>query len=49
MSRGHVEIAHQVRRLGHGVLQLHTTQEDESYLSLGEAGEEREVQTAVGE
>jgi heavy metal translocating P-type ATPase len=71
MSRGHVEIAHQVRRLGqlladigsgppddadiadlrallyglHAILRLHTTQEDESYLSLAseppdsEAGE----------
>lgn len=60
MSRGHVEIAHQIRRLGqllddigagppddadladlrallyglHAILRLHTTQEDESYLSL---------------
>jgi heavy metal translocating P-type ATPase len=60
MSRGHAEIAHQVRRLGqlldeigsgppddadiadlraqlyglHAILRLHTTQEDESYLSL---------------
>ena len=62
MTRGHVEIAHQIRRLGqlldeigphdpdeeeisemrgllyglHAVLRLHTTQEEESYLSLGE-------------
>jgi heavy metal translocating P-type ATPase len=62
MSRGHVEIVHQIRRLGqllddiapggpdeedvgelrrllyglHAVLRLHTTQEDESYLSMGE-------------
>jgi len=62
MSRGHVEIAHQIRRLGqllddigpdgpdgediadlrrllyglHAVLRLHTAQEDESYLSMGE-------------
>lgn len=62
MSRAHVEIAHQTRRLGqllddmgqgepdeedlvelrrllyglHAVLGLHTTQEEESYLSLGE-------------
>ncbi|MBO0893274.1 MAG: cadmium-translocating P-type ATPase [Acidimicrobiales bacterium] len=64
MSRAHVEIAHQTRRLGqllddigpgepdeqdivelrrllyglHAVLGLHTTQEEESYLSLGEEG-----------
>ena len=64
MSRGHVEIAHQIRRLGqllgdigpdgpddediaelrqllyglHAVLRLHTAQEDESYLSMGEEG-----------
>ena len=64
MSREHVEIAHQVRRLGqlldevgaegcdeedvielrrllyglHAVLRLHTAQEDESYLSLGDEG-----------
>jgi heavy metal translocating P-type ATPase len=62
MSRAHVEIAHQIRRLGqlldeigregpdeeetaelrsllyglHAVLRLHTTQEEESYLSLGD-------------
>ncbi|MDA8047798.1 MAG: heavy metal translocating P-type ATPase [Actinomycetota bacterium] len=62
MSRAHVEIAHQIRRLGqllgeigpegpdgeeiaelrrllyglHAVLKLHTTQEEESYLSLGD-------------
>ena len=62
MSRGHVEISHQIRRLGqllddlgpdgpdaedvvelrralyglHAVLRLHTAQEDESFLSLGE-------------
>jgi hypothetical protein len=62
MSRAHVEIAHQVRRLGrlldaigpegpdeadvielrrllyglHAVLRLHTAQEEEDYLSLGE-------------
>ena len=62
MSRAHVEIAHQIRRLGQlldeigaegpddeavvemrgllyglqAVLRLHTTQEDESYLSLGD-------------
>jgi hypothetical protein len=62
MSRAHVEIAHQTRRLGqlldevgpdgpdpdelaelrrllyglHAVLRLHTAQEEESYLSLGE-------------
>ena len=62
MSRAHVEIAHQIRRLGlfiddlgsespddgditelrgllyglHAILQLHTVQEDESYLSLGD-------------
>ncbi|HAM02436.1 MAG TPA: heavy metal translocating P-type ATPase [Acidimicrobiaceae bacterium] len=62
MSKAHVEIAHQTRRLGqllddigadglddediaelrrllyglHAVLRLHTAQEDESYLSLGE-------------
>ncbi len=62
MTRAHVEIAHQVRRLGqlveeigpgvpdgeeeaelrrllyglHAVLRLHTAQEEESYLSLGE-------------
>ena len=62
MSRGHVEIGHQIRRLGqlleevgpdgpdtddvaelrrllyglHAVLRLHTAQEEESYLSLGE-------------
>ena len=62
MTRGHVEIAHQIRRLGQlldeigphdpdeeeisemrgllyglqAVLRLHTTQEEESYLSLGE-------------
>jgi hypothetical protein len=62
MSRAHIEIAHQVRRLGrlldaivpegpdgvdiaemrrllyglHAVLRLHTTQEDEDYLSLAE-------------
>ncbi len=62
MSRAHVEIAHQIRRLGlfiddlgsespddddmtelrgllyglHAILQLHTLQEDESYLSLGD-------------
>jgi hypothetical protein len=61
MSRAHVEIAHQIRRLGqliddigpdgpdvedlaelrallyglYAVLRLHTTQEDESYLSIG--------------
>ncbi len=66
MSRGHAEIAHQVRRLSqllddigdeepddadiadlrallyglHAILRLHTTQEDESYLSL--AGDVRE-------
>jgi iron-sulfur cluster repair protein YtfE (RIC family) len=62
MSRAHVEIAHQIRRLGqmlddiaptgpdqidvtelrrilyglHAILSLHTAQEDESYLSLGD-------------
>jgi heavy metal translocating P-type ATPase len=62
MSRAHIEIAHQIRRLGrllgdigagspdqadiadlrsllyglHAILRLHTAQEDESYLSLGE-------------
>jgi len=62
MSRAHIEIAHQIRRLGqllddigpgppddvdiaelrallyglHAILALHTAQEDESYLSLGE-------------
>ena len=62
MSRAHVEIAHQIRRLGqliddigvegpddedieeirrllyglHAILRLHTLQEEESYLSLGE-------------
>ena len=62
MSRAHVEIAHQIRRLGqllddiagagpddedlaelrrllyglHAVLRLHTAQEEESYLSLGD-------------
>ena len=62
MSRAHVEIAHQIRRLGqllddigadgpddediselrrllyglYAVLRLHTTQEDESYLSLSD-------------
>jgi heavy metal translocating P-type ATPase len=62
MSRAHVEIAHQIRRLGqllaeigedqpdaadvdelrgllyglHAILRLHTAQEDESYLSLGD-------------
>jgi len=62
MSRGHAEIAHQIRRLGrlvdeigeggpdevelgelrsalyglYAILSLHTAQEDESYLSLGE-------------
>jgi iron-sulfur cluster repair protein YtfE (RIC family) len=62
MSRAHVEIAHQIRRLGqllddiggsepdgddldeirrllyglHAILRLHTVQEEESYLSLGE-------------
>jgi hypothetical protein len=62
MSRGHVEISHQIRRLGqlfddlgpdgpdaedvielrralyglYAVLRLHTAQEDESFLSLGE-------------
>jgi heavy metal translocating P-type ATPase len=67
MSRAHVEIAHQIRRLGqllddigpegpdqedtrelrsllyglHAVLRLHTTQEDESYLSLGGDAAER--------
>ncbi len=66
MSRGHVEIAHQVRRLSqllddigngppddadvsdlrgllyglHAILRLHTTQEDESYLSLPEDARE---------
>lgn len=64
MSRAHVEIAHQTRRLGqllddigpdgpdvedlvelrgllyglYAVLRLHTTQEEESYLSLGDQG-----------
>jgi soluble P-type ATPase len=68
MSRGHVEIAHQIRRLGqllddigpdgpddediaelrrllyglHAVLRLHTAQEDESYLSMGEGGSVRD-------
>ena len=68
MSRGHVEIAHQIRRLGrlvdsigpegpdgtdlielrqvlyglYAILQFHTTQEDEDYLSLAEP-EENEV------
>ena len=68
MSRGHVEIAHQIRRLGqllddigpdgpddediaelrrllyglHAVLRLHTAQEDESYLSMGEEGSVRD-------
>jgi heavy metal translocating P-type ATPase len=67
MSRGHTEIAHQIRRLGQllddigpegpdnediaelrsllygltAVLQLHTTQEEESYLSLGPEPEQR--------
>jgi heavy metal translocating P-type ATPase len=67
MSRGHAEIAHQVRRLSqllddigkgppddadisdlrallyglHAILKLHTTQEDESYLSL--AGDARQA------
>ncbi len=62
MSRAHVEIAHQIRRLGqliddigvdgpddedieeirrllyglHAILRLHTLQEEESYLSLGD-------------
>lgn len=66
MSRGHVEIAHQVRRLGQlldeigpqaphaddlvelrralyglaAILGLHTTQEEESYLSLGDVADE---------
>lgn len=74
MSRGHVEIAHQIRRLGqllddigpdgpddediaelrrllyglHAVLRLHTAQEDESYLSMGEEGSVRD-DTAVSE
>jgi len=65
MSRAHVEIAHQIRRLGqllddigpdgpdpvdrtelrsllyglHAILELHTAQEDESYLSLADDGE----------
>jgi heavy metal translocating P-type ATPase len=65
MSRAHVEIAHQIRRLGqllddigpegpddedvvelrallyglYAVLRLHTTQEEENYLSLGEGSE----------
>jgi heavy metal translocating P-type ATPase len=71
MSRAHVEIAHQIRRLGqllddigpegpdgedvaelrallyglYAVLRLHTTQEEESYLSLGEELEAREDRT----
>jgi len=66
MSRAHIEIAHQIRRLGqliadidhdgpddadivelrrllyglHAILRLHTTQEDESYLSLGDEPED---------
>ena len=62
MGRGHVEMSHQIRRLGqlvddvgpggldeedigelrrllyglHAVLRLHTAQEEESYLSLGD-------------
>jgi heavy metal translocating P-type ATPase len=69
MSRSHVEIAHQIRRLGqllddidpegpdgvdiielrhllyglHAILRLHTTQEDESYLSLGDEPSEPAV------
>ena len=73
MSRAHVEISHQIRRLGqvledigpegpdevdiaelrrilyglHAILRLHTAQEDESYLSLGdESGSPS--QSAVG-
>ena len=67
MSRGHAEIARQIRRLGqllddigaeppddadiaelrsllyglHAILRLHTTQEDENYLSLGDNTGER--------
>jgi soluble P-type ATPase len=69
MTRAHVEITHQVRRLGqilaeigpdgpdgdditelrgvlyglHAVLRLHTAQEEESYLSLGDASDVVEV------
>jgi len=64
MSRAHIEITHQIRRLGqllddigpegmdevdvtevrsllyglHAILRLHTAQEDENYLSLGDEG-----------
>ena len=74
MSREHVEIAHQVRRLGqlldevgaegldeedtvelrgllyglYAVLRLHTAQEDESYLSLGEESAAQEHRSGPG-
>ena len=70
MSRGHVEIAHQIRRLGqilddigaegpddddivelrrllyglHAILRLHTVQEEESYLSLGDSRQDQPSQ-----
>lgn len=70
MSRGHVEIAHQIRRLGqilddigaegpddddivelrrllyglHAILRLHTVQEEESYLSLSDTGQDQSSQ-----
>jgi hypothetical protein len=74
MSRGHVEISHQIRRLGqllddlgpdgpdaedvielrralyglHAVLRLHTAQEDESFLSLGEDRGQAAQQSSMG-
>lgn len=74
MSRAHVEIAHQIHRLGrllddvgpegpdpadiiemrrllyglYAILKLHTTQEEESYLSLVDDSEVREAGTAQG-
>jgi heavy metal translocating P-type ATPase len=73
MSRAHVEIAHQIRRLGqilddvgpdgpdaddiaeirrllyglHAILKLHTLQEDESYLSLGDDPELAPISTTT--
>ncbi|HUY46758.1 MAG TPA: heavy metal translocating P-type ATPase [Streptosporangiaceae bacterium] len=75
MSRAHVEIAHQIRRLGqllddigagppdevdladlrgllyglHAILRLHTAQEDESYLSLGDDVPSADVPSADGQ
>jgi Hemerythrin HHE cation binding domain len=72
MSRAHIEIAHQIRRLGqllddigpngidevdmtelrsllyglHAILKLHTAQEDENYLSLGDNPQQDRVARA---